>query len=130
MDKICLDTDFLADLLRKNPSAEAFVKEHEQKVGLATTYVNLFELYNGAFTSERKETNLKAVELLKERLVLLNLTDNSVKSAGQLLAQLKKEGTLIDFRDLFIGCIAREHNYAIKTNNIKHFSKIPNLRIV
>ncbi len=130
MDKICLDTDFLIDFLRKDENAVSFLDKNEGVAILATTYVNLFELYNGAYQSERPALNLPSIEALKGRLQLLNLSQESVKLAGEVFAELGKRGELIEIRDLFIGTIAVINNFSVKTNNVRHFKKIPNLRIL
>ena len=129
-DKICLDTDFLVNFLRNNKEEVEFVKKNELDKDLATTYINLFELYHGAYKSSEKQNNLKAISALINRITILNFSDESVKRAGEILAKLEIQGKLIEFRDLFIGTIAVVNNYAIKTRNVKHFNRIEGLTIL
>ena len=129
-DKICLDTDFLVNFLRNETEEVEFIKKNEINKDLATTYINLFELYYGAYKSNEKENNLKAIYSLLNRLNILNFSVDSVKKAGEILAKLEKEGNLIEFRDLFIGTVALVNGYPIKTKNIKHFSRIEGLKIL
>ena len=129
-DKICLDTDFLVNFLRNNKEEVEFIKKNEIDKDLATTYVNLFELYYGAYKSNEKQNNLKSISLLLSRLHILNFSNDSVKKAGEILASLEKKGKSIEFRDLFIGTIALVNNYSIKTKNIKHFSRMEGLNIL
>ena len=128
--KICLDTDFLVNILRNKREEADFIKINEADKDLATTYMNLLELYYGAYKSQERENNLKAISLLLSRLNILNLSDESVKKSGEILVKLEKEGKTIDFRDLFIGTIALVNNYSLKTNNIRHFNRIEELRIM
>ncbi len=130
MDKICLDTDFLIDFLRGKEDALFFVSRMEDRAVLATTYVNLYELYVGAYKSENSPRELTNSEALKNRLQLLNLSEASVKLAGQIRAELMKKGSIVEIRDLFIGTIALVNGFAVKTNNVKHFAKIPNLNLM
>lgn len=130
MDKICLDTDFLIDFLRGKEYALSFVSEEEDRAILATTYVNLYELYVGAYKSENPPKEMANFEALKNQLQLLNLSEGSVKLAGQIRVGLMKKGEPIEIRDLLIGTIALVNGFPVKTNNKKHFSKIPNLRII
>jgi len=127
-DKICLDTDFLVNFLRNKKEEVEFVREHEGKIVFATTFINLFELYYGAYKSRIYE-NVKRLEELQYRLKVLNLSKESVKKAGQLLALLERSGNAIDFRDLLIGCVAQTEDFCIKTNNKKHFQRIPELNV-
>lgn len=128
-DKICLDTDFLVNFLRNQKEEVEFIKENEVGKELATTYINLFELYYGAYKSNEKENNLKAISLLINRINILNFSIESVNKAGEVLAKLEKQGNVIEFRDLFIGAIALASNYSIKTKNVKRFSRIEGLTI-
>ncbi len=127
-DKICLDTDFLINFLRNKSEEVEFIKNNEDKE-LATTLVNIFELYYGAYKSKSKTQNLKSVSLLLERLEILNFSLESAKKSGEILVELEKKGETIDYRDIFIGVITLNNGYSIKTNNTKHFEKIGGLRI-
>ena len=129
-DKICLDTDFLVDFLRNKKEAVEFIKKNEINKDLATTYINIFELYYGAYKSDKKQDNLKAITLLLNRIEILDFSNEAVKKAGEMLAKLEEEGKKIEFRDLFIGVIALVNNYSIKTNNVKHFERIEELNIL
>ncbi len=128
--KICLDTDFLVNLLRNKEEEVQFVEEKEDNAIFATTYISLFELYYGAFKSNKQENNLKAIEEISWRVHLLNLSEKSAREAGRTLSILERKGELIDFRDLLIGTIAKTNDFCIKTSNIKHFNKIEGLKIV
>lgn len=128
-DKICLDTDFLVNFLRNKKEEVEFVKKNEVDKDLATTYINLFELYYGAYKSDEKQSNLKALSLLLSRINILNFSNESAEKAGEMLAKLEKQGKLIEFRDLFIGTIALVNNYSVKTGNTKHFNRIEGLSI-
>lgn len=129
-DKICLDTDFLVNFLRNSKEEVEFIKQNELNRDLATTYINLFELYYGAYKSSEKQKNLQAISALINRINILNFSDESVNKAGEILAKLEKGGKIIEFRDLFIGTIALVNNYSIKTNNTKHFGRIEGLKIL
>lgn len=129
-DKICLDTDFLVNFLRNRKEEVEFIRENEVDKDLATTYINLFELYHGAYKSSEKQNNLQAILELTNRIEILNFSNDPVKKAGEILVKLEKEGKSIEFRDLFIGTIALVNNFAVKTKNIKHFNRIEGLIIL
>jgi len=129
-DNICLDTDFLVNFLRNKKEEREFIGNNEEKSNLATTYINVFELFYGAYKSNEHENNVKAVKELINRLYILNLSEESSRKAGEILTRLEKEGNLVDFRDLLIGVIALTNNFSIKTNNVKHFSKIKELTVL
>src|SRR3989344_7839542 len=125
-DKICLDTDILVNFLRNKKEEVDFFIAHESHNVFATTMINLFELYYGAYKSQQTQNILK-LEELQHRLTILNLSRESTKIAGKTLVELQNKGENIDFRDLLIGSISKTEGYCLKTNNKKHFQKIPEL---
>lgn len=128
-DSICLDSDFLIDFLRNKPEAVNWIKENEEKV-LATTVINAFELYSGAYRAKDYEEKLTALKKLLEKLKILNFSLKSAEKAGKQDALLEKSGKAIDKRDLFIGIIALAEGFSIKTNNKKHFQRIDGLKVL
>lgn len=123
---ICLDTDILVNFLRNKPTEVAFIQEHERKVTFATTGINLFELYYGAYKSGL-QANVESVHELRQRLKILPTSHEAMQRAGQLLAVLEKKGMPIEFRDLLIGNIAVTEGFSMKTNNTRHFQRISGL---
>ena len=128
-DKICLDTDILVNFLRNKKEEVDYIQKHEGKVIFATTSINIFELYYGAYKSGRRE-NLMKLEELQQRLRILPSSTEAMKKAGEILALLEKQGQPLDFRDLLIGSIALTEQFSLKSNNQKHFQRIPNIILV
>ena len=88
----------LAGTWKMNDKEAEFIVKNEIDKNLATTYINLFELYYGAYKSKEKENNIKAVSILLSRINVLNFSIESAKKAGEILAKLEKEGKPIKFR--------------------------------
>ncbi len=61
---------------------------------------------------------------------LRNLSPEAVQQAGEIQARLEKKGEMTDFRDILIGCVALREGFSLKTYNLKHFSRIPELFII
>jgi len=72
MEKYALDTDILIDFLRKKNRAISVIKKLKEEDFLATTVINVFELFWGAYKLKRKE-KIDAVRKLIERLEILYL---------------------------------------------------------
>lgn len=121
-DKICIDTHILVDFLRSKPHAVHWIGKYGHAI-LGATLITFFELYYGAYASERVPENVRSVEKLSQRLVPLNLSDESVRMAGEILAELNSQGEQIEFRDLLIGTTALAEGFKLKTKNVKHFSR-------
>ena len=71
-DGLIVDTDILIDLLRKKDYAVSLMKKLEDEVELATSAINAFELYRGAYKSQNQEKNLASVKGLLNSLRMLN----------------------------------------------------------
>ncbi|NLE05793.1 MAG: type II toxin-antitoxin system VapC family toxin [Crenarchaeota archaeon] len=129
--KAIIDTDILIDLLRNQNQAVAFIADLEkEKAILATTTINIFELYHGAHKSQESERNLKAINELASRLSVLPLTNKAAKKAACIYAQLEHEGKSIGLKDTFIAAITLTLNASIATRNKAHFNKISDLKII
>jgi len=129
--RVIVDTDLLIDLLREDEKTTTFISQLEKrKCRLATTAVNIFELYHGAHRSNQTEEALKSIRDLLKDLVLLSLTPRSAKKAGHIIATLEARGQLIGLRDTLVAAIAITRQYTVATRNVKHFSKIEGLSII
>ncbi len=121
-----LDTSFIVDFLRNNPSAVAKFQELYQKdVPLTTTCVNIFELCRG-FNSAQNMRVIKSYAFLDNISIYL-LDVPSAKRAGRIAEQLDRKGEPIEPEDAMIAAIALEHTESILTKNVKHFSRVEGL---
>ena len=128
-EQISIDTDILADFLRNKDYAIEWIRKNKTKI-LAVTVISLYELYYGAYRSNNPEKSLNSIIKLKEKLLILNLDDDSVLRAGEIYYRLEKEGKTIGLKDIFIGAISLAYGFSLKTNNIKHFERINGLKLV
>ena len=129
--KTVIDTDLLIDLLRNQKQATAFITKLEEKnYILATTAVNIFELYHGAHKSQESEKNLQAIHVLISRLSIFPFTSKAAQKAGHIYAQLERQGQPIGLRDTLIAAIALTRECSVATRNQAHFSRISDLEII
>jgi len=130
-NRTIIDTDILIDFLRNKKEAVAFITQlEEKKTLLATTAINVFELYYGAHKSRLSAQTLQATKTLLERLILLPLTARSAKMAGHIYAELELEGHPIGLRDTFIAAIALTRKCSVTTRNTEHFEKVKGLAVM
>ena len=106
------------------------ITQLQEKTELATTIINAFELYYGAYKSKQVGANLSSVKGFLSTIQLLTMDEGSAEKSGEVLASLEREGKAIDPRDLFIGCTAVKNGYAVLTNNREHFERIPQLLVL
>lgn len=126
---IVIDTDVLIDLLRDKEYAVSKIRELEKKEGLATTDINAFELYFGAYNSRDKTRNISSTKGLLKTLTLLHTREESMETAGRIFAERKARGKMIEIRDLLIAAIALQNGYRLLTNNREHFEWIEGLAL-
>jgi predicted nucleic acid-binding protein len=118
------------NLRGKKQTVEFIRRLEENGTPLSTTAINSFELYHGAYRSKRREKNLAATRALLNRLMILDLTEESSYEAGRLLAMLEGKGELIGFRDALIAAIVMTHRVRLATSDTEHFSRIPDLEVL
>lgn len=129
--RVVIDTDILIDLLRNITKVVDSISEMEAKgYSLATTIINAFELFHGAYKSKKREKNLASTTTLLERLIILKMGLTSAQNAGRIYAELETEGQPIGLRDAIIGAIALTKGYSLATRNIEHFQKIKGLKLI
>jgi len=86
-----LDTSLHVDLIRHDPEAMRALEAMEQEgLPLATTSVNILELYRGAFLSASAQENIRKVEAIIQALIELPVTDETYRIFGALAAELRE----------------------------------------
>ena len=127
---VCLETDFLIDLLRSRPAAlhklEQLTRDEERLVVTPISATELFEC--GA--ADQRHSEMESVERILHALHLLDFDILAAKKAGELLGDLSRKGQKIGDMDTITAGIALRHEQTtLITKNRKHFEKIPNLKI-
>ncbi len=123
-----LDTDTCVYALRGRP----LVRERLTAVGpeaVAISIITLVELRYGAACSARPEDNHRAIEDFVQGVYLLGIDPAIARAFGDLKADLRQRGELIEDFDLLIASTARTLNLILVTNNLDHFRRIPGLRL-
>jgi tRNA(fMet)-specific endonuclease VapC len=128
---VCLDTTFLADLIRKNPDANKKLNNlAKQSDSLSTTIINSAELFYGAHKSKSVDTEKAKLKLVLSRFLVFEMDEVSAEKFGEILSKLDKQGQKIADRDIMIAAIAiTKGENVIVTRNKKDFEKIPQLTI-
>lgn len=128
---LLFDTDAISEILRPKP-AELYIAwlrtipVDEQ----LTTAITVGELYWGAHRSAARERHLRKIEeALLPSLRVLPFDAKAAKQFGELKAMLDNQGTPLADADLQIASIALAEGHEVVTGNLRHFSRIPGLRI-
>jgi len=124
-----IDTSLLIDLIRHEPLAMRTLEALEQEgLPLATTSVNILELFRGVFLSSSVQENLREVEAITRALIELPVTEETYRIFGTLAAELRGSGRPIGDFDELIAAITLGNDSEIITRD-HHFSLVPGLKV-
>jgi predicted nucleic acid-binding protein len=115
--RFLLDTSVLIDVLRRRHRRRELLTQLVQAGhSLATTSLNVAELYAGMRPEEANET-----ESFLGALDCYDLTAAAGRRAGSLKQQWARKGRTLALDDMIIAAIALEHGCTLMTDNRKHF---------
>ena len=124
-----LDTDIIIYSWKNNKNVIDNFKLYRNDPK-AISVISYGELIHGAQKSQQKNKNIAKVHRLSEIFPVLNITKSIMDTYGLLIADLQKKGKSLDKFDVIIAATAITNGYCLVTNNVKHFKKIPDLKIV
>jgi tRNA(fMet)-specific endonuclease VapC len=113
----------------KKDAYSTVVALDQEAKGAATTSINAFEIYFGAYKSKMQSENLKETERLLDRLQVIPMDQSSSKKAAEISAKLNAIGEPIDYRDAMIAAIALQNDLTLLTRDKAHFSRIKGLTL-
>lgn len=125
------DTDAISELLKPRPAAGyvrwlGSVPREEQ----FTSAVVVGELYKGAFRSSAVARHLENIEKrVLPAVTVLSYDADAARVYGQIRAHLASTGRPLPDADLQIAATALLHDLDLVTGNVKHFKRVPRLRI-
>jgi len=124
-----LDTDTLVNIIRRKPAVLANIRAN-YSVPKVFSIISYGELIHGCHKSWNFKESHNDVKQLQFFYPIIEVSLDIMNCFGEVKASLSRSGITIEDFDLLIGCTALTMNYTVVTNNIKHFGKIPNLKIV
>jgi predicted nucleic acid-binding protein len=126
---LILETSFLIDLqrfaARKKSGAAAKFLEHHSRCPLYITFTIAGELAAGISMRDR----IRWEEFLSPFYVLPWNIDVSWHY-GNVYRYLSENGMLIGANDLWIAATSLAYEIPVVTRNVRHFQRVPNLKLV
>jgi tRNA(fMet)-specific endonuclease VapC len=125
------DTDAISETLKPVPARLyadwlATIPREEQFVSA----ISVGELYKGAFRSPARDRHLANIEQrVLPAVTVLPFDVVAAKVFGQVRAGLEIAGMPLADADLLIAATALQYNLELVTGNVRHFSRVPGLRI-
>lgn len=122
-----LDTNICISMLKdKYGVREAILKAKPENCYVSE--ITLGELYYGAAFSNNREERLKDVAFVADHFKIIPVSE-TLPMFGDVKADLRRQGKLIDDFDILIGCAAVLNNLVMVTDNVKHLGRLPGIKI-
>jgi tRNA(fMet)-specific endonuclease VapC len=128
MIKYLLDTNIVIYVLKRRP-IEVLEIFNRNANRMAISSITLAELIYGAEKSQHVDKNLEAIEEFISHLEVLSYDAKASQHYGQIKSGLEKKGQLIGENDLHIAAHAISQGLILISNNLKEFSRVPNLAL-
>ena len=125
--KYLLDTTVLISMIKNQHDARRKI-ENAGIENCAVSAITLGELFYGAYKGGY-ERHIGEAEFVENNFIILPITGCS-KTYGRLRAELEAEGIRLDNLDLLIAATAIDHKLTLVTHNIRHFERIPGLKLI
>jgi tRNA(fMet)-specific endonuclease VapC len=126
-----LDTNILSELIKKRPNPNFLIRLRSEKPRtLYTSSVCVFEIrFGSALRDDFPIFWQRITDELLSGISILHFGEDEAVIAGDILAQLQKTGQKIGTEDILIAATALANRCTLVTANIKHYSRIPGLKI-
>ena len=132
MSLYVLDTDTCSYIIKRRPESilESMQMTAGQGHSLTISAITYAELLLGAERSDNKRKHRKLVSGFVERLdEILPWDARAAETFATLQAYLYRKGSPIGLNDTMIAGHALSRDAIVITNNVKHFSKAPRLKV-
>jgi tRNA(fMet)-specific endonuclease VapC len=127
---ILLDTNVCIAVMNRRPASvlqRLSVADPHRSLSRVSA-ISVFELRFGVAKSARTEANAEALEVFLRSIGVLFFDEEDAKIAGNIRADLERNGRPIGPYDYLIAAQAIRHNLTLITANEKEFSRVPALR--
>lgn len=126
--KFLLDTNICIYIIKQKP-LEVLHKFNAYQVGdIGISSITVAELEFGVQKSQYPAKNQQALTQFLLPLEIVNFDHAAATIYGDIRARLEKQGTPIGSLDTLIAAHALSLQVILLTNNIKEFSRVPNLK--
>ncbi len=126
---LLLDTNICIYIIKQKPP-EVLQKFKAYNVGdIGISSISVAELEFGVYKSQFPEGNQQALEQFLLPLTIVDFDAGAAKMYGKVRAILEKQGTPIGSLDTLIAAHALSLQITLITNNVKEFSRVPNLKL-
>ena len=133
---VVLDSTVVITAERKRLSVLQLIETIHGRFGdieVSLSAITVAELVHGIYRATTPEASERRREYIRELVDLIPIHPITVQTAylvGQIEGQEAAKGNVLPFNDLLIAAAAIEQGYAIVTQNVRHFEKVPGLQVL
>jgi tRNA(fMet)-specific endonuclease VapC len=129
MPRYMLDTDISSYIMGRKNQAVMRRFENTPVAEMCISVVTRAELAFGMQIHPKKHQTSLALEDYLKYIEVLDLPSEAAIEYGEIRADLKARGVLIDANDLLIAAHARHLNLVLVTNNMREFKRVQGLKL-
>jgi tRNA(fMet)-specific endonuclease VapC len=132
---LILDSSVVISAERRGHTVRQILEQIEAKHGeidIGLSVVTIAELIHSAYrakTDADKQRRLAFIERLASDVPVHPVTIEIARMIGRIEGQQAAQGIAIGFEDLAIGVTALQLGFDVATLNLRHFQRIPDLKI-
>ena len=124
-----LDTNTCIYIIKRSPE-RLMLRFKRLRVGdVGVSAITVCELQFGVSNSSQPEKNQRALTEFLGPLEILDFPATASVVYGEIRTRLQRAGTPIGSYDLLLAAHALHRNLTLVTNNVREFSRVPDLRI-
>lgn len=133
---VILDSSVLIAGERRSESVREILKRVQTACGdavSALSVITIVELTHGIYRAQNdtdRQRRRAFVEELGHDMVVHPISVEVAELAGRIEGEQAARGVKIAFEDLLIGATALRIGYEVVTLNLRHFKRIPDLKVV
>jgi len=125
-----LDSSIIIEILRSNVTVvNNMLKAVGTKNKIAICSIAYYEVMRG-FDKDKNRKKVEMFDALCNDAERFSLSDKAIDIATDIYRYLSKRGQKIEDDDIFIAAITLANDATLITDNVKHFERVPNLKVV
>ena len=124
-----LDTDICIYIIKKKPKAVLQRFEALEVGSVVMSVITRGELEYGALGSHQSNEALKTLTNLARFIPTQAISNRVVTDYADIRHTLRTKGRMIGGNDLWIAAHARSEDLTLVTNNVREFSRVPELKL-
>lgn len=128
MKRCTLDTNIITAFLKKDLKVIRRVSDYLEFFDrLTINIISYYEILRGLTDLGNEEKLMRFEEFIQDN-ELVSIRKETIETAAQIYAYLKKDGNLIEDADILMASIAIVEDLVLITNNLSHFRRVKGLR--